>query len=98
MIWATPVFFSAPWVEDGQLTVSPLPSFQASGAAAARNLVKLLVVPEPSGRRAVALLHQAVRAGEVVEALAELLLAGAGPDRVVGHGELRGDRLQLGDD
>src|SRR5262245_48140715 len=50
MTWATPVFFSAPWVEAGQLTVSPLPSFQVVGAAATRYLVKLLVVPEPSER------------------------------------------------
>src|SRR4029450_694702 len=50
MIWATPVFFSAPWVPEGQATVSPLPSFQVDGAAAARYLVKLLVVPEPSER------------------------------------------------
>src|SRR4030095_6021321 len=50
MIWATPVFFSAPWVPDGQATVSPLPSFQVDGAAAVRYLVKLLVVPEPSER------------------------------------------------
>src|SRR5919197_4098673 len=49
MICATPVFFSPPWVEDGQLTVSPLPSFH-EGAAALRYLVKLLVVPEPSER------------------------------------------------
>src|SRR4029453_1939927 len=49
-IWATPVFFSAPWVPDGQATVSPLPSFQVDGAAAVRYLVKLLVVPEPSER------------------------------------------------
>src|SRR5512132_2641922 len=49
MIWATPVFFSAPWVPGGQATVSPLPSFH-SGDAAVRYLVKLLVVPEPSER------------------------------------------------
>src|SRR4029453_5731456 len=47
MIWATPVFFSAPWVPDGQATVSPLPSFHVDGAAAVRYLVMLLVVPEP---------------------------------------------------
>src|SRR4029450_13033608 len=49
MIWATPVFFSPPWVLAGQATVSPLPSFHA-GDAAFRYLVKLLVVPEPSER------------------------------------------------
>ena len=46
----TPVLFSAPCVVVGQLTVSPLSSFQVSGAPATRNLVKLLVVPEPSER------------------------------------------------
>src|SRR4029450_13725728 len=49
MIWATPVFFSPPWVPAGQATGSPLPSFHG-GDAAFRYLVKLLVVPEPSER------------------------------------------------
>src|SRR3954466_2018214 len=47
---ATPLFFSAPCVEAGQFTVSPESSFHTVGDATLRNLVKLLVVPEPSER------------------------------------------------
>src|SRR5690349_19676056 len=47
---ATPLFFSAPWVEAGHCTVSPAPSFHTDGDAFFRNFVKLLVVPEPSER------------------------------------------------
>src|SRR4029450_6263092 len=165
MIWATPVFFSAPWVPEGQATVSPLPSFHC-GDAAVRYLVKLLVVPEPSercatvidvsgrltpglslaiagsfhfmilawkmlasvsglscnlstpdrlvgdgdrpahrrhvheraGRHAVGVLDRAVGTGEVGQSLAELLLAGAGADRVVGHRDVRCLTRVRGDD
>jgi hypothetical protein len=47
---ATPLFFSAPCVDAGQLTVSPESSFHTLGDAFFRNFVKLLVVPEPSER------------------------------------------------
>src|SRR3954451_15564056 len=47
---ATPLFFSAPWVDAGHGTVSPEPSVQAEPAAAVRYLVKFDVVPEPSER------------------------------------------------
>ena len=47
---ATPEFFSAPCVDSGQLTSSPLPRVQTLGDAAVRYFVKLLVVPEPSER------------------------------------------------
>src|SRR5258708_7080158 len=50
MTEATPLFFSAPCVLAGQLTVSPLSSVQTVGDAFLRNLVKLLVVPEASDR------------------------------------------------
>src|SRR5258705_6059008 len=47
---ATPLFFSAPWVEAGQLTVSPESSVHTVGDAFLRNRVKLLVVPDASVR------------------------------------------------
>src|SRR4051794_2856549 len=47
---ATPLFFSAPWVVAGQLTVSPDPRVQTDGDAFVRYLVKFDVVPEPSER------------------------------------------------
>src|SRR4051812_15805760 len=47
---ATPLFFSAPWVDAGHGTVSPEPSVQSDPAAAVRYLVKFDVVPEPSDR------------------------------------------------
>src|ERR1700722_7284047 len=50
MTCATPEFPSPDCVLDAQFTVSPLPRVQSLGAAVARNLVKLLVVPEPSER------------------------------------------------
>src|SRR3954452_16271189 len=50
MIEATPLFFSAPWVDAGHWTVSPLPRVHAAPPAAFRNFVKLLVVPEASER------------------------------------------------
>jgi hypothetical protein len=49
-ICATPGLPLPAWVSAAQLTVSPLPSDHVSGAAAARYLVKLLVVPEASDR------------------------------------------------
>src|SRR4051812_32642125 len=47
---ATPVFFSAPTVLVGQLTVLPVPRLQSLAAARVRYCVKLAVVPEPSLR------------------------------------------------
>src|SRR5262252_5914384 len=47
---ATPVFLAPPTVSVGQFTVSPVPRVQSGPPAATRNLVKLLVVPEPSER------------------------------------------------
>src|SRR4051794_35233057 len=47
---ATPLFFSAPWVDAGHGTVSPEPSVQSLPAAAVRYFVKFDVVPEPSER------------------------------------------------
>src|SRR3954452_11264038 len=47
---ATPLFFSAPCVEAGQLTVSAESSVHTEGDAFLRNFVKLLVVPDASVR------------------------------------------------
>src|SRR5947208_5153837 len=47
---ATPGLPLPAWVSAGQFTVSPAPSVHTPGAAAARYLVKLEVVPEPSAR------------------------------------------------
>src|SRR3954465_4583036 len=51
-ICATPGLPCPACVSDAQSALSPLPSVQSLGATAVRNLVKLLVVPELSARRA----------------------------------------------
>src|SRR5690348_7814826 len=50
MIWATPALPLPAWVSPGQLTVSPASRVQSAPPDDFRNLVKLLVVPEPSER------------------------------------------------
>src|SRR3954466_15010545 len=50
MIWATPVFFSPPWLSDGHSTVSPAPSFHTPPDALSRYVVNAFVVPDPSDR------------------------------------------------
>ena len=92
------------------LAVSIVASFQAIGTllvfgllvgppATASLLVRrvpvMMLVATLLG--AVAVVHEAVGAGEVVQALAELLLARARADGVVGDGEVRGDVGQAGD-